>query len=163
MIASVWADLMAINGEAAHWLFEAEGLLIGVAWHWLWQRRHDRTHHPVQETVQDPAGTVALIWNDVRELLDAPGRPVPTRRHTGSVAASLGLGRPEGSRSPLGLVAALQEPADELARLIAGGLRPGRARPVPGVGPGLTPEDVRRVCPDRICRAVLEAGLLAEV
>lgn len=40
-------DLLHINGEIAHWLFEAEGLLIGVAWHWLWQRRHDRLRHAV--------------------------------------------------------------------------------------------------------------------
>lgn len=42
---SVWHDLLHINGELAHWLFEAEGLLLTVAWHWLWQRRHDLKHH----------------------------------------------------------------------------------------------------------------------
>ena len=39
------SELWELNRNISHWLFEAEGVLIGVAWHWLWQRRHDRKVH----------------------------------------------------------------------------------------------------------------------
>lgn len=41
----VFHELLELNGNLGHWLFEAEGGLIALVWHMAWQKKHDRLHH----------------------------------------------------------------------------------------------------------------------
>ncbi len=96
---TILRELLALNQDGAHWLFEIEGGIIGavlgVLWHRAWQKKHDRKHHGTdratgrlserhpseQSFPKRPAGTLPLTNYIAQALFAAEegmGSAMPT-------------------------------------------------------------------------------------
>jgi hypothetical protein len=96
---TVLHDLLALNLDVAHWLFEIEGgvigLVIGALWHRAWQRKHDRTHHHTDGRLSERQPFDWSDWYlkyDARRVLAVPAGTPPEQ------LAAPDDGRPGGAR-----------------------------------------------------------------